>query len=264
MSTTQNGALSLYYDVAGRGEPVLWLQGLGADHTAWTVQTAHFSRAFRCILPDNRDVGRSDRAGGEYDVGDLAADALCVLDAAGVEHAHVVGLSLGASIAQRLALVAPDRVRSLVLLSSFARADARLRAVVSQWPELYEQLGRVAFHRQAEGWTFSPRFFEQPSNLRALRRYVETAPYPQEPDAFARQARAALTHDSLNELGDLEPLTLIVHGELDILVPAYLGREAASRVEGARFVLRPDVAHSVNLEGQREFNALLDAFLREH
>ncbi|MEJ7653561.1 MAG: alpha/beta hydrolase [Chloroflexia bacterium] len=156
MSTTQNGALSLYYDVAGRGEPVLWLQGLGADHTAWTVQTAHFCRAFRCILPDNRDVGRSDRAGGEYDVGDLAADALCVLDTAGVEHAHVVGLSLGASIAQRLALVAPDRVRSLVLLSSFARADARLRAVVSQWPELTSNWAGLRFTARRRGGRSRP------------------------------------------------------------------------------------------------------------
>ncbi|MDQ3855680.1 MAG: alpha/beta hydrolase [Chloroflexota bacterium] len=241
---------------------MLWLQGLGADHTAWTVQMAHFARSYRCILPDSRDTGRSSRAGTGYGMRDLASDALCVLDSARVDRAHVVGLSMGASVAQHVALLAPERVRSLVLLSSFARPDARLSSVVAFWPELYRRLGRVLFHRHAEGWMFSPSYFEEPANPRALRRYIEADRHPQEPDDFARQVEAALAHDTLEQLGDVEVPALVVHGELDILVPKTLGEQLARALPNARFELRRGVAHSVNLEQQRPFNGLLEAFFR--
>ncbi len=260
--TIHNRDLDLYYTTAGTGEPILWLLGLGADHTAWTVQTIHFSRSFQCILPDNRDSGRSARSHSTYDIATLAADALAVLDAEGVDAAHVVGLSMGAAIAQELALRAPGRVRSLVLLSAFAQEDARMRAITAQWAELYERLGRVLFHRQAEPWLFSPAFFENPTNLRPLRRYVEETPHPQEADAFARQVEAAHTHDTLDRLHTITAPTLVVHGEQDLLVPPAHGQQLADAIPNARYELRPGVAHSVNLEQQSAFNRLLEEFLQ--
>ncbi len=262
MPTIRNGDIDLYYNTVGSGRPVLWLQGLSADHTAWTVQTIHFSRSFRCILPDNRDTGRSGRSPSPYDMATLAADALAVLDAEGVGTTHVVGLSMGAAIAQELALQAPGRIRSLTLLSGFAREDARMRAITSHWTELYERIGRVAFHRQTEPWLFSPVFFENPANLRPLRRYVESMPHPQEADAFARQVEATHAHDTLDRLHEIQVPTLVVHGEQDLLVPPAHGRQLADLIPNARFELRPGVAHSVNLEQQNAFNKLLQGFLQ--
>lgn len=262
MPYSNSGGTSIYYEVVGAGAPILWLQGLGAYHTAWAVQTAHFSRNWQCILVDNRDTGHSDRSPDPYSIQALAQDALCVLDDAGVGSTHVVGLSMGGCIAQELALLAPDRVRSLSLLAAFARPDARMRAITGLWPEMYSRMGRVWFHRQAEPWVFSPAFLDQPASLRALRRYVEQDPCPQDPDAFARQSQVSNNHDTLDRLVGITARTLVVHGELDILVPPYLGRQLADGIHGARFELRPGVAHSVNLEGQRSFNALLESFLR--
>ncbi len=261
MPTIRNGEIDLYYNTVGSGEPVLWLQGLGADHTAWTVQQIYFSRSFRCILIDNRDSGRSGRSPGPYNSATLASDALAVLDAESVDTAHVVGLSLGAAIAQELSLQAPGRIRSLTLLSGFAREDARMRAITSHWTELYERIGRVAFHRHTEPWLFSPTYFENPANLRPLRRYVESMPHPQEADAFARQVEATHAHDTLDHLHEIQEPTLVVHGEQDLLVPPAHGRQLADLIPNARFELRPGVAHSVNLEQQNTFNKLLQGFL---
>ncbi len=263
MPFTRSGDLDLHYEVVGTGPPVLWLQGLGADHSAWKAQTISFSRAHQCLLPDNRDTGRSGLAARPYDMRTLARDALAVLDAHGVERAHVVGLSMGACIAQELALLAPERVRSLVLLSAFSAADARMRAVTDLWRELYGRVGRIWFYRQAEPWLFSPTFFESPANLRPLRRYVQTSEHPQTADAFARQVDALHTHDSTDWLGLIEAPTLVVHGEQDLLVPPGHGRMLAESIRGSSFVLRPGVAHSVNLEQQTAFNRLLmDFFAR--
>ena len=79
----------------GKGDPILWLQGLNAPAAAWAVQLAHFSQTFRNIAPDMRGVGQSDAPPGPYTARGLAQDAVAVLDAAGVDRAHLVGLSLG-------------------------------------------------------------------------------------------------------------------------------------------------------------------------
>src|SRR5204863_4842963 len=100
MRTVDSDGLAIAYWSEGQGPPVVWLQGLNADHTAWSAQIAAFRSDYRCIAIDNRDVGRSGRATGGYTLMDMAHDARAVLDALGVEDAHVVGLSMGGSIAQ--------------------------------------------------------------------------------------------------------------------------------------------------------------------
>src|SRR5687767_6858907 len=107
--------IRLHYDVFGRrnGEPVLMIQGLGADSRGWTFQRAAIGRRYRGIVFDNRGVGRSGKPVGSYDLEQMAADAVAVLDAAGVDSAHVMGASMGGVIAQILAVRNPERVRSL-------------------------------------------------------------------------------------------------------------------------------------------------------
>jgi pimeloyl-ACP methyl ester carboxylesterase len=83
---------------------VLWLQGLNAPAAAWNVQLAHFGRTHRSIAPDQRGVGQSGAPAGPYSTRRMAQDAVEILDACGVQRAHVVGLSLGGAAAQELAL----------------------------------------------------------------------------------------------------------------------------------------------------------------
>src|SRR5262249_16392010 len=120
-----------------QGEVVLWLQGLNAPASAWAVQLAHFGRTHRSIAPDGRGVGKSDATPGPYTTQQLAQDALAVLDACGVERAHVVGLSLGGAVAQQLALAHPERVRTLALLATFAHQSPRATALMRAWRELF-------------------------------------------------------------------------------------------------------------------------------
>src|SRR2546423_10567085 len=96
-------------------EPLLLIMGLSGSSRMWFRLLPHLSRRHRAIVFDNRGTGDSDPVGGPLRMADLAADALSVLDAAGVERAHVIGVSMGGMIAQRLALDHRDRLRSLVL-----------------------------------------------------------------------------------------------------------------------------------------------------
>ncbi len=262
-SVTRDG-LEIAYWVEGEGEPAVWLQGLNADHTAWSAQTATFRAHYRCIAIDNRDIGKSGRAERPYTLAEPAEDTRAVLDAAGVADAHVVGLSMGGGIAQELALAAPERVRSLTLVSSFARPDARLLAILDAWRAIYPKLGLNDFARQSWPWLFSHRFFERPANLRNLQRYADNAANPQEPAAFARQIAASRTHDTLDRLGALDLPVLVVAGAEDMLVQPHLVRQLAEAIPEARYVELPGVGHIANLEGRTAFNRLLRDFLAEN
>src|SRR5205085_1340885 len=148
---------------------------------AWAVQLAHFARTHRCIAPDSRGVGKSDAPPGPYSTAQLAEDARAVLDACGVERAHVVGLSLGGAVGQELALDHPQRVRTLALLGSFASQGPRSRALMQAWRELFplahqKPEWRAAWEKQAYAWLFTDRFWRSEANVRAALRFAAGQP----------------------------------------------------------------------------------------
>jgi pimeloyl-ACP methyl ester carboxylesterase len=245
------------------GEAVLWLQGLNAPAAAWAVQLAHFGQSHRSIAPDARGVGRSDSPEGPYSTAQMAEDAVAVLDAAGVDKVHVVGISLGGAVAQELALRHPARVRSLALLSSFAAQAPRSRALLLAWRELYPvalttpEL-RLAWERQAYAWLFTEKFWRSEASVRAALRFAATQPL-QPPRGFRGQVDAALAHDARERLPSLALPATVIHGRLDQLSPLSCGEELARLIPAADLVVLDDVGHAVNLEGQRAVNQSLRA-----
>ena len=247
----------------GRGDPILWLQGLNAPAAAWAVQLAHFSQTFRNIAPDLRGIGQSDAPPGPYSARGLAQDGVAVLDAAGVDRAHVVGLSLGGAVAQELALAHPGRVRSLAILASFAAQPPRSRALLEAWRALYpvaiaDPRLRKAWELQAYAWLFTDRFWRSEANVRAALRFAAAQP-PQPAQGFVGQVDAALSHDARERLAGVQAPTLVIHGALDQLSAKENGEELARLIPGAELLILPDVGHAVNLEGQRAVNGALRA-----
>lgn len=261
MSVLRVSGTDLYYDERGQGTPVLWLQGLGADHTAWSPQLARFSSRFRCLAPDNRGVGHT-APGGPISLRLLAEDAAALLAARAGEPAHVVGLSMGASIAMELARLAPERVRSLTLVSASAVIEPRLRELLLAWREIYPRVPPGVFQRQANTWLFSWRFFERASAAAAVIQYAERAAAPAA--WFVAQLEAAMSHDARGWLPELRVPALVITGEEDAMVPPRLGATLAELIPDARFVVIPQAGHSVNLEQQAPFHHALTRFLDEH
>jgi len=103
----QNQGAKIYWDEQGTGDPVLLIMGLAYPSDAWYRTRPVLAKTYRTIVIDNRGVARSDMLPGPYPIALMAADALAVLDAAGVERAHVYGISMGGMIAQELTLQHP-------------------------------------------------------------------------------------------------------------------------------------------------------------
>jgi len=252
----------MYYVEAGAGDPVLLIMGFGGDHTAWAFQMGAFSAKNRVIAFDNRGVGRTDAPDLPYTTRMMAVDTLGLMDALDIEHAHVIGISMGGMIAQELALAHPERVRSLHLGCTLARPDAYLLALNSVWRDMRTNFGREAMLRALGLWLFAPATYAgRPDLVEALLQTALANPHPQTLAGFLRQGEAIACHDTLERLSAIRCPTLVSVAEDDILVPPRFSREIASRIPGADLHVIASAGHGYFLERPEAFNDLSLAFL---
>ena len=184
--------IQLYYEEQGRGEPLLLVMGLGASTLSWSEQIPTFGREFRVIAFDNRGAGRSDKPAVRYNIALFADDTAGLMDALGIDSAHVYGQSMGGFIAQELALRHPQRVRTLVLGSTSCGGR---RAVVGS-PENLAGIGmmNVLTPREAAEkglpLLYSEEFIARHRDA-LIQRSLREAELRPPPDAFGRQIQAA-------------------------------------------------------------------------
>lgn len=259
MPTVSLPGVDLFYADDGQGPPIVWLQGLGADHVAWTAQVFAFQAQFRCLRPDTRATGQTRDAGSAFTTADVAGDIVGLLDHLGIEAAHVVGLSFGGAIAQCLAIDFPDRVRRLVLAATFARRDPWGDYLLRAWVDLHRLVGPVEFFRQALPWLATDVTLGSDRRVRTMLDYA--ARHPQSSEDFARQAAAALAHDRLADLPRIAAPTLVLRGDRDLLSSASRAEEIVAAIPEARLVTIPGGGHSANLEQQSLFNHAIKDFL---
>src|SRR6185436_4262457 len=132
----------LYYEVIGDGEPLLCVAGLTCDSLVWIPQVQAFSAAHRTVIFDNRDVGQSSMAEGDYAIADMARDALALADELELDSFHLLGVSMGGAIAQEMAAQAPERVRTLTLAVTWASTGAYTRRTAEVWSARVRQISR--------------------------------------------------------------------------------------------------------------------------
>jgi 3-oxoadipate enol-lactonase len=254
--------IRLRYDVVGRrdADPLLMIQGLGTDSRGWFLQRIAFARGYRVVTFDNRGVGRSDKPMGPYDLERMALDAIEVLDAEGVESAHVMGASMGGIIAQLIAVRYPERVRSLVLACTACRHQGWRRWLLEQWAEEARDRGMRVWAQHNLRWIVGPRSLRRfwPA-FNALSGVFISAPA----HAFVAQVRAILDmDDSLRDRVPPDaPPTLVICGSQDILTPQSDSEELAELIPGAELVIVRGASHGFNVEAAPSFNRAVAEFL---
>jgi pimeloyl-ACP methyl ester carboxylesterase len=286
------GDLEIEVDVLGdpSAPPLLMIMGLGAQLVYWPQGLCELlvASGLRVIRYDNRDVGLSShlphlgapnvrrrlvralvglRVDSPYSLQDMARDGLGVLDALGIERAHVIGISMGGMIAQCLALLAPKRVLTLTSLSSSPQPINRVKlkalsVLLSTRPRTRDE--GIDFGLRMFEALRGPRFpFDQEEHRRVAARAFDRAP-PQ-PGASQRQLSAILAGGSRRTaLKTLAVPTLVVHGTADPLIPVSAGRATARAIPNAKLHLIEGLGHHLPPGMWEELQGQLIAHVRDH
>jgi pimeloyl-ACP methyl ester carboxylesterase len=251
---TRNGDYEIFYDTDGEpsGRPLLLVCGLTQQCIGWPqgLVDAFVAAGFYAIRYDNRDVGLSGKsaAGASYLLSDMAADGIAVLDALGIDAAHVWGASMGGMLAQTLAIEHPSRVLTLTSVMS-TTGDEKLLQDIS--PDMVALLmtpppeGRdasiesdVAAFRAFSG----PHFDEAVARTDAALAY-DRCHYPQ---GAAAQLQAITTSgDRTEALHGVAIPSTVIHGRLDPLLPLPGGEATAAAIKDARLVVLDEMAHDL-------------------
>ena len=236
--------------------------GLGwTSHMWYRTRPALVSANYRTIAFDNRGVGQSDVPPGPYPLALMASDAAAVLDAAGVERAHIHGVSMGGMIAQEFALQFPQRVRSLVLGCTAAGGPNAVQAE----PTVIQTLLRTDLN-PAEAAEAANSFIYAPGTPReridedmALR-----LKWNPKREGFMAQLQGIMMWEADSRLSKIASPTLVLHGDGDRLIPDANGRRIASQIPGAHTFWMQGAGHiySTDQSGVSE-KAILE-FLSRH
>ena len=143
MPTVQANGIDIYYEVQGDGEPLVLIPYLAADQACYAFQVAEYAKHYRCFTVDLRGAGLTSKPEGTYTTELLADDVAAFMQAAGIDRAHISGLSLGAAVGMWLAAKYPERVLSLSLHSAWTRTDPFVRTVVEGWQVMAKAHGSV-------------------------------------------------------------------------------------------------------------------------
>lgn len=274
---TANG-ITIHYEEHGdpAGPPILLIMGLGAQMTLWPIELveALVARGFRVIRYDNRDIGLSHKFHGAkapgmvwqmlaarlgfkpkvpYTLSDMAADGMALLDALGIERAHVAGASMGGMIAQLMAVEHGHRVMTLTSIFSttghpkLPQAEKHALQALTRRPVSMEEEALIEHGIMLAQAIGSPGFRPDPAKLRErVTQIVRRSVYP---EGLARQL-AAIIHDGdrTRRLKSVTAPTLVLHGEGDPLIKVECGRATAAAIPGARIMTFPGWGHDLPQE----------------
>lgn len=260
----QSGDTRIYYQIRGSGEPLVLLMGFGADGNTWEKHASEYEKHFSCILIDNRGVGRSDQPPGPYTTAMMAADTLVVMEHAGIKRAHMAGISMGGAIAQEFALAYPERLISLLLISTWPRFNTYTKQVYGNLIKLRRACPSDVFMETLQLWIYAPPFYAQGlKELEAAQAAAQSNPKPQSREGFEGQLQACMTHDAVDRLHEIQLPTLITVGEMDIFTPPAYSKILHQGIKGSDYKSFPDGGHVHHWEALEEFNKVTTDFLRK-
>ncbi|MBU0511683.1 MAG: alpha/beta hydrolase [Chloroflexi bacterium] len=255
-------ALKIHYrDHNPHGSPaVLLLHGLGATGDSWLMQIPTLVKAgYRVIAPDARGFGKSTYPGGGMSISDMAADMAALLQQAGITCAHIVGISMGGTLALQLALDHAELVHKLVLVNTFASLKPDIASHF-----FYFLLRLILVHGlgvPAQAGAVTRRIFPHPGQ-EELRQQLHDQIIQSNPRAYRGVMRSLALFDVVDRLGEIRAPTLVVTGENDTTVAPQRQRLMMESIPNSRQVVITDAGHAVTADQYEAFNRAMVNFLQ--
>lgn len=258
--------INMYYKISGKGVPLVMIQGFAGNHQAWFFQTPVFKKYYKVIIFDNRGIGRTDKSSEPYTIRTMADDVIGLMDYLNIDKAHILGLSLGGMVAQEIALTYPERVRKLVLGSTFAGREIRdvnpdmLRAIGVKESSTGTDISSIDFQKLMGvmvSLAFNKRLYRMV--LLPLAKYSLKSV---KAVGYLGQMTSVEDYDTLDRLHLIQAPTLVITGTGDRIVSPGISDLIASKIPNAKLVKVKGGSHAFFMEMRGRFNKEVLNFLR--
>ncbi len=266
MTKVKVNDITINYEQQGSGEPLILIPFLAADNACYAFQVAEYAKHFTCISIDPRGAGETDKPDSAYTIEIMADDVSGLMQAIGVERAHISGLSLGGAIGMWLAAKYPGKVKSLSVHSGWSKTDVFLKTVVESWLLLLKGTGSVPelIVNGIFPWCFTPELYvNKPDYIESLAGFVRSRPV-QSVDAFKRQADAVMGHDIESQLSRIKAPTQITFGRHDQVTSTRFADLLTQNIRGSELFIFEDCSHAPIYENVSDFNQRTLEFLQRH
>jgi 3-oxoadipate enol-lactonase len=260
MQLTINGIDTRYVlDNEGGGPWLVFIHQLAGDLSVWDQMAGYFRNDFTVLRYDLRGHGETAVSPDPFTIDDLADDLAVLLDRLGAPSAHVVGLSIGAMVAQKFAINHADKVESLTVVGAPAFISEDARPTFAQRAASVRESGTASIVEATLDRWFTPEFRKaHPEVIEQIADTIAGTPA----EGFARAAEAVGRFDARDKLASVRKRTLVVAGEHDVGTPHAASKVVADMVPDARFELL-NAAHLSPVEESQRFSAILAGFMRD-
>ena len=265
MPIAQLENISLYYEIHGKGDPVIFIPDLLESSQSWQFIVNKLSKHFQLILFDNRCVGKSGCSSSEITISTMADDTVALMGFLKIDKAHIIGHGMGGFIAQEIAIKFPGKVDKLVLEATAPHSNLRQNQLLNNFYNLLKKdTDRELWFRDYFLWIYSAQFLENKDFIDALIEFNLSYVNPNKIEDFKHQIDAIQSYDSSNNLNQIKAETLIIIGEEDILTFASDSEKLYQGISMASYpVYFEKTGHSIHNENPKNFiHTLLGFFLK--
>ena len=267
-----DGATTLHYATSGAGEPILLIPGLGLDHSYYRFGIPLLSRHLQVLAVDPRGIGRSTKSPPPYTVEAWADDFAVMIDKLAFGPIHVLGSSLGGSMALALAQRHPGKLKSLIVVGGFSELDRATELNFRLRLRLIEKLGMSDEVADYMGlWTLTRKFINSDAGFATMRanqaniRANSAQSYSAFVEALLKWGRCQPGQEREPKftalLDSIKTPTLVVTSDNDHLIPKELSDLIAGRIAGAKLVVMPGAGHIPFMEQPEEVVRIVLEFL---
>jgi 3-oxoadipate enol-lactonase len=254
--------IEINYQEEGTGFPLILIHGLNGDFTGWAPVMPELAKHYRTIALDVRGHGQSGKPDQPYSIRQFSEDLQEFLHQLRVPRAHILGLSMGGAIGQQFALDHPEKIRSLILVSTFSYVDPPARQAFSRLRQSLAVGGYPAFFDEVVKLAFTPKYIA--ANPGPLAELKEKRVRINSPVAIGRATDACMNFTLKEEISRITLPTLVVSGKDDVFTPIHLAEQIHRSIRGSEWKIIEAAGHNLYIEKAPQLVQIALEFLRRH
>lgn len=254
--------ISMYYEIHGQGEPIVFIGGFGADHADWSAIKYRFTNKYQVILFDNRGAGQTDVPNEPYSLEQMADDVAVLCSELGVKQAHFIGSSMGGFILQILAVRYSGLVKSAIISNSAMVIHSPFQIYVKAHYELLQaKAPQESLFQSICSWMFSYQFLTQPGMLNLLIQMGLEKPYPFSLQGYAGQSAALIQFDSRSWVHQIKAPTLVLASDQDLVFSETMVQQLVEQIRDAYYYCFTECGHLPHIEYPEKFSQVVQDFI---